>query len=277
MLIKQLLISVLSDSFWAMKRGWCHLCHLWVEAWKAQVWFSSLSLFCPRSCMFKRVHMEESHWPLTTVGCDECVCVCIWVCVYVCICVCVYVYMCVCVRFGGHFFQQQSRVSSDGYKGKEDLKRRQNLSHEAGTFLDLVFLLCLHPKLLPLISPCFLCWAWFSVTISDWPTTRSKSCIRAPALGISVSLYITLCWQLGSVSQICLSILTFILKQLLFPLRLVQSIISDLIFTFHQSCTNERVACAFCFSLISWRNLIVHYCSMYVINLFPFQFSLVDQ
>ena len=34
-------------------------------------------------------------------------------------------------------------------KEKEDLKRRQNLSHEAGTFLDLPILLCLHPKLLP--------------------------------------------------------------------------------------------------------------------------------
>ena len=32
-------------------------------------------------------------------------------------------------------------------KEKEDLKRRQNLSHEAGTFLDLPFLPCLHPKL----------------------------------------------------------------------------------------------------------------------------------
>ena len=115
---------VLSDSFWAMKRGWCHLGHLWVEAWEAQVWFSSLSLFCPRSCMFQRVHMEESHWPLTTVGCDECVCVCIWVCVYVCICLCVCVCMCVCVRFGGHFFQQQSRVSSDGYKGERRLEKK---------------------------------------------------------------------------------------------------------------------------------------------------------
>ena len=48
---------VLRDSFWAMKRGWWHLCHLWVEAGKAQMWFSSLSLFCPRSCMFQMVHM----------------------------------------------------------------------------------------------------------------------------------------------------------------------------------------------------------------------------
>ena len=47
------------DSLWPMKRGWCHLCHFWVEAGKAQMWLSSLSLFpapeaaCSRWCMCK--------------------------------------------------------------------------------------------------------------------------------------------------------------------------------------------------------------------------------
>ena len=32
-----------SDSFWPIKRGCCHLCHFWVEAWKphATLWFLS--------------------------------------------------------------------------------------------------------------------------------------------------------------------------------------------------------------------------------------------
>ena len=49
-----------------------------------------------------------------------------WVCVYVCICVCVCVCVCryVCVIFGGHFIQQQSRVSSEGYKGERRLEKK---------------------------------------------------------------------------------------------------------------------------------------------------------
>ena len=34
---------------------------------------------------------------------------------------------------------------------------------------------------------------WFSVTISDWPTTRSKSCLRAPTPGASPVPFISLC------------------------------------------------------------------------------------
>ena len=47
------------DSLWPMKHGWCPLCHFWVEAGKAQMWLSSLSLFpapeaaCSRWCMCK--------------------------------------------------------------------------------------------------------------------------------------------------------------------------------------------------------------------------------
>ena len=46
-------------SLWPMKRGRWHLCHFWVEAGKAQVWLSSLSLFpapeaaCSRWCTCK--------------------------------------------------------------------------------------------------------------------------------------------------------------------------------------------------------------------------------
>ena len=138
----------------------------------------------------------------------ECVCMCAFVCV--CVCVCVYVW-----DLAVTFSSSRAESLLMDTKEKEDLKRRQNLSHEAGIFLDLLFLLCLHPKLLPLISPCFLCWAWFSVTISDWPTTRPKSCLRAPA---SPFPFTSLCADSQAVSQIWLSILTFILKQLLFPL-----------------------------------------------------------
>ena len=81
--------------------------------------------------MFQMVHMREPHRPQMSVGCDECVCMCVSVyeyvsmcsLVYVCVCMC----MCVCVlplRFGGHFFQQQNRVSSDGYQGERRLEDR---------------------------------------------------------------------------------------------------------------------------------------------------------
>ena len=57
--------------------------------------------------MFQMVHVREPHRPQMSVGCDECVCVCV-----------------LPLRFGGHFFQQQNRVSSDGYQGERRLEDR---------------------------------------------------------------------------------------------------------------------------------------------------------
>ena len=66
----------------------------------------------------QRLHVLDGACARASLTTD--VCRLWWVCVYVCICVCVCVCVCryVCVIFGGHFIQQQSRVSSEGYKGE---------------------------------------------------------------------------------------------------------------------------------------------------------------
>ena len=125
---------------------------------------SRLSPSCPRSCVFQMVQVQEPHWPQTSVGCDECVCVCVYVCVCVCVCLCEWDLGITC---------SSSRAESILMDTKEkDLKRRQNLPHEAGTFLDLLFLLCVHPKLLPQVSPCFPCWAWLVPSHHVWLTNN---------------------------------------------------------------------------------------------------------
>ena len=57
--------------------------------------------------------------------------------------------MCMCVTdiWGSLFSSRAESILMDAEE-KDDLKGRQNLSHETGTFLDLLFLLCLCPKLL---------------------------------------------------------------------------------------------------------------------------------
>ena len=79
----------------------------------------------------------------------------------------------------------------------------------------------------------------FSVTIPDWPTTRSKSRLTAPTpVHLLFPLLFPLhhlCWQSGSVSQICLSAS--------WPSSSVHHLWSY--FSFHKSCTNEKVACIF--------------------------------
>ena len=94
-----------SDSFWPMNRGWCHLRHFWVEAWKARVWLSSLSLSCPRSFVFQMGDVQEPHWSQTSIGCVEYTCVLL-------------------LRFEVHLFQQQSRAYSDGYRGERRLEKK---------------------------------------------------------------------------------------------------------------------------------------------------------
>ena len=111
---------------------------------------------------------------LTTNTCRlwwACVCVCMWMYVYVGISV----YVCVRVcdwDLGVTFSSGKTESFLMDTKEKEDLKRRQNLSCEAGTFLDLPFLLFLHPKLLPQVSPCFLCWAWLFLSHHFWLTNN---------------------------------------------------------------------------------------------------------
>ena len=144
-----------------------------------------------------------------------CVCVNVYVCVYVsvsicmhvygymCACVCVYIwvcmclYVCVCERhwdLGVTFSSSRTEYLLMDTKEKEDLKRRQNLSHEAGTFL-------ISSSFCVFIPSCSF-WVHlsssirlgcFSVTISDLQTTRSNYCLRAPAPAASPVPSISLC------------------------------------------------------------------------------------
>ena len=62
--IHQLAVSLSpSDSLWPMKRGCCHLCHFWVEAWKphATLWFLS---FLPQKLRVP-LGTRVSEWSLT--------------------------------------------------------------------------------------------------------------------------------------------------------------------------------------------------------------------
>ena len=99
------------------------------------------------------------------------VCVCVYmsvyVCVHLCLCVCVYVW-----DLGVTLSSSRAESLLMDTKEKEDLKRRQNLSHEAGTFLDLPILLCLHPKLLPQVSTWFLFGAWLIPSHRHWLTNN---------------------------------------------------------------------------------------------------------
>ena len=134
--------------------------------------------------------------------------VCSWS--WMCVCTCVFL-----LRLGSQLFQHQIRVYS------EDLKGRQNLSHEAGTFLDLLFLLCLHPKLLPQVSPWFLFGAWLIPRhqLIDQQLDLNF-CFRVSAAGAAPLPFTSVCADsCASISPfLSLSILTFILKQLSFAL-----------------------------------------------------------
>ena len=133
-------------------------------------------------CLFflpQKLHVPDGACARASQTTDVCrlwwvcvyVCVYIWVCkyVFICICVCMYVYVCLCVlplRFGGSLFPAAEQ-SLFWWIPRRKKTWRQNLSHEAGPFLNL-FLLCLRLKLLPLISPCFLCWAWLFLSHHFW-------------------------------------------------------------------------------------------------------------
>ena len=183
------------DSFWPMKHGWCHLCHFWVEAWKAQMWLSSLSLFpapeaaCSRWCMCKSLTDHKHLYVVMSVRVSVYECVCMFAFVSVC----VYLYMCVFVRFGGHFIQQQSRVSSEGYKGERRLEKKIESVTWSRYFPGSPLPSVSSSQAVPshLVSSIGL--GCFSVTISDWQTTRCKSSLRAPTPGTSPVPFTSLC------------------------------------------------------------------------------------
>ena len=176
----------------------------------------------------------------------ECVCVFVWVCMYehLCLCVCVYIYVCMWLRFAGHFLQQQSRVSSDGYKGERRLEKKTESFTWSRSFpgspLPSVSSSQAAPSGLTLLPLLGLVVSQ-SPFLSDRQLMQVLSNCTRPWC-ISCSLYITLCWQSGSVSRICLlAPWPSSLNSSSF-LWVSQFIIFDPVFTFHQSCTNEKVS-----------------------------------
>ena len=129
-------------------------------------------------CLFflpQRLHVPDGACARASLTTNICRLWWVCVCLYMSVCVCVHFCLCVCIcvyvwDLGVTLSSSRAESLLMDTKEKEDLKRRQNLSHEAGTFLDLPFLLCLHPKLLPQVSPCFLCWAWLFLSHHFWLT-----------------------------------------------------------------------------------------------------------
>ena len=140
------------------------------------------------------VHVQEPHWPQTSVGCDECAYVCIWVCVYVCISVCVCVYVCMCEIWGSLYPAAEQSLFWWIQRRKKTWKEdrichmKQVLSWISPSFCVFIPSCSLRSHLVSYVG-----LGCFSVTISDWPTTRSKSCLRAPTPGISPVPFTSLC------------------------------------------------------------------------------------
>ena len=213
------------------------------------MWLSSL-FFLPQ-----RLHVPDgacARASLITNICRlwwVCVCVCGWVCVFVCmsvyvwafVSVCVYTYVCMWLRFAGHFLQQQSRVSSDGYKGERLEKKTESVTWSRsfpGSPLPSVSSSQAAPSGLTLLPLLGLVVSQ-SPFLSDQQLMQVLSNCTRPWC-ISCSLYITLCWQSGSVSWICLlAPWPSSLNSSSF-LWVSQFIIFDPVFIFYQSCTNEK-------------------------------------
>ena len=140
------------------------------------------------------VHVQEPHWPQTSVGCDECACVCIWVCVYVCISVCVCVYVCMCEIWGSLYPAAEQSLFWWIQRRKKTWKEdrichvKQVLSWISPSFCFFIPSFSLRSHLASSVG-----LGCFSVTISDWPATRSKSCLRAPTPGASPVPFTSLC------------------------------------------------------------------------------------
>ena len=173
---------------------------------------------------------------------------CACVCVYICVCMCLYV--CVCVRdteIWGSLFPAAEQslfwwIPRRNKTWKEDriCHMKQVCSWISSSFCVFIPSCSLWDHLSSSIG-----LGCFSVTISDLQTTRSSYCLSSDAPAASPVPFTSLCLQSGSVSQICL--LAFWHSSLNSSpfLWVSQSIISDLIFTFHQSCTNKKVAGTF--------------------------------
>ena len=174
-----------------------------------------------------------------------CVCVCmsVYVCEHLCLSVCVYISVYV-TEICGSVLQQQSRVSSDGYKGERRLEKKTESFTWSRSFpgspLPSVSSSQAAPSGLTLLPLLGLVVSQ-SPFLSDQQLMQVLSNCTRPWC-ISCSLYITLCWQSGSVSRICLlAPWPSSLNSSSF-LWVSQFIIFDPVFTFHQSCTNEKVS-----------------------------------
>ena len=138
------------------------------------------------------VHVQEPHWPQTSVGCDECACVYIWVCMYVCICVCVCV--CMCEIWGSLYPAAEQSLFWWIQRRKKTWKEdrichmKQVLSWISPSFCVFIPSCSLRSHLVSSVG-----LGCFSVTISDWPTTRSKFYLRAPTPGASPVPFTSLC------------------------------------------------------------------------------------
>ena len=168
------------------------------------------------------VHVQEPHWSQTSVGCDECVCVSLYECVCMCAFVSVCVYMCVYVtEIWGSFFPAAEQslfwwIQRRKKTWKEDriCHMKQVLCWISSSFCVIIPSFSLRSHLVSSVG-----FGYFSVTISDWPATRCKFCLSVPALVhfLFPLLHSVLTVRL-SFPNLSLSILTFILKQLFFPL-----------------------------------------------------------
>ena len=134
---------------------------------------SSLSPSCPRGCVFQMVQVQEPHWPQTSVGCDEYVCVCVCVCVYV-----NEIWGSLVPAAEQNLFWWIQRRKT--WKEDRICHMKQLLSWISSSFCVFIPSSSLRSHL---ASPVGL--GWFPVTMSDWPTTRSKSCLRTPTPGTS--------------------------------------------------------------------------------------------
>ena len=196
---------------------------------------------CVYVCVSVYVYMGVHLWVSVYICVSICVCVC--VCVYVCPCVCdcVYVYMCVsvcmCVRMTKIWGSLAAAAAEQSlFWWIQRRKKTESVTwsrYFPGSPL---------PKLLPQVLTCFLCWAWLVLSHhSCWPKFRSGFLFKSTHTWY-ITFYLYCAESHASISQICLLAS--------WPLSLNSSyFLWDsyfiLFLPFHQSCTNEKAACAF--------------------------------
>ena len=180
------------------------------------------------------------------------ICVCMCVCVYVCPCVCdcVHVYMCVsvcmCVRMTEIWGSLAAAAAKQSLfwwiQRRKKTWKEDRICHMKQVLSWISSSFCVHPKLLPQVLTCFLCWAWLVLSHhSCWPKFRSGFLFKSTHTWY-ITFYLYCAESHASISQICLLAS--------WPLSSNSSYFlwdSYFIFflPFHQSCTNEKAACAF--------------------------------